>query len=91
MKYLLVNSYQKTLTSNFSFTGAKAGDDIEITWKDLKGNSDTTVEKSNSFNYLILNKRRKMLIKIVKSTTVLALFISSLSAASFNSGAEKID
>lgn len=29
----------------FSFTGAKAGDDIEITWKDLKGNSDTTVEK----------------------------------------------
>ena len=30
-----------------------------------------------------------MLIKIVKSTTVLALFISSLSAASFNSGAEK--
>ena len=31
----------------FSFTGAKAGDDIEITWKDLKGNSDTTVEKIN--------------------------------------------
>ena len=30
-----------------------------------------------------------MLIKIVKPTTVLALFISSLSAASFNSGAEK--
>ena len=30
-----------------------------------------------------------MLIKIVKSTTVLALFISSLSAASFNAGAEK--
>ena len=29
----------------FSFTGAKAGDDIEITWKDLKGNSDTIVEK----------------------------------------------
>ena len=29
----------------YFFTGAKAGDDIEITWKDLKGNSDTTVEK----------------------------------------------
>ena len=29
-----------------------------------------------------------MLIKIVKSTTVLSLFISSLSSASFNSGAE---
>ena len=30
-----------------------------------------------------------MLKKIVKSTAILAIFVSSLSAASFNSGAEK--
>ncbi|OCL83573.1 thiosulfate oxidation carrier complex protein SoxZ [Arcobacter porcinus] len=28
----------------FSFTGAKKGDQIELTWTDLKGNSDTTIE-----------------------------------------------
>lgn len=26
----------------FSFTGAKKGDTVEITWTDLKGNSDTS-------------------------------------------------
>ena len=30
-----------------------------------------------------------MLIKIVKSTAILAIFVSSLSAANFNAGAEK--
>ena len=29
----------------FSFKGANAGDDIEITWKDLKGATDTSTEK----------------------------------------------
>ncbi|MDX4027292.1 thiosulfate oxidation carrier complex protein SoxZ [Aliarcobacter skirrowii] len=29
----------------FSFKGAKSGDEITISWKDLKGNSDTTVLK----------------------------------------------
>ena len=29
----------------FSFTGANAGDEIEITWKDLKGNTDTSTTK----------------------------------------------
>ncbi|RBQ28342.1 thiosulfate oxidation carrier complex protein SoxZ [Aliarcobacter vitoriensis] len=29
----------------FSFTGAKVGDTVEMTWKDLKGNTDTSSEK----------------------------------------------
>ena len=29
----------------FSFKGANSGDDIEITWKDLKGATDTSTEK----------------------------------------------
>jgi sulfur-oxidizing protein SoxZ len=29
----------------FSFKGANAGDDIEITWKDLKGATDTSTAK----------------------------------------------
>lgn len=29
----------------FSFTGANAGDVIELTWKDLKGNTDVSSEK----------------------------------------------
>lgn len=29
----------------FSFTGAKVGDVVDLTWTDLKGNSDTSSEK----------------------------------------------
>lgn len=29
----------------FSFTGAKVGDELVMTWQDLKGNSDTSSEK----------------------------------------------
>ena len=29
----------------FSFKGANAGDTIELTWKDLKGNTDVSSEK----------------------------------------------
>lgn len=29
----------------FSFKGAAVGDTIELTWKDLKGNTDTSSEK----------------------------------------------
>ena len=29
----------------FSFKGAAAGDDLELTWKDLKGATDTSTEK----------------------------------------------
>ena len=29
----------------FSFTGANAGDVVELTWKDLKGNTDVSSEK----------------------------------------------
>jgi sulfur-oxidizing protein SoxZ len=29
----------------FSFKGAAVGDEVEITWKDLKGTTDTSTEK----------------------------------------------
>ena len=45
MKHQLVNFYQKDPYMKFSFKGGNVGDELEITWKDLKGATDTSTEK----------------------------------------------